>query len=189
MMKTLTFLFALAFAFCPQGFAADAAKSLVSITAKRQMTSSERSVRSHTDAREKVVALRVVIQNTSSLTIEAADLDGEVLVERARDEREKIVKEKLKAVKLPTLKPNERITIDLGEITLREVEWRERKFEEKLEEWKVVCKQGGTEIGRHLSSDKFTTLEKKVVPEEPWNKHHDKRPVGPRPGKVPKEFR
>lgn len=189
MMKTLTPLFALAFAFCSQGLAADGGKPLLSITAKRQVTGSERSVRSHSDAREKVVTLRVVIQNTSALTIDGAELDGEVLVERMRDEREKIVKEKLKAVKLPTLKPNERITIDLGEINLREVEWRQRKFEETLVEWKVVCKQGETEIGKHLSSDKFTTLEKKIVPDEPWNDNHDRRPVDPRLRKIPKEFR
>lgn len=189
MMKTLTLLFALAFAIFSHGFAADAAKPLVSITAKRQLTGTERDQRFRTDAREKAVTLRVVIQNTSSATIEGAELSGEVLVERARDEREKIVKEKLKAVKLPAIKPNERITIDLGEIILREVEWRQRKFEESLEEWKVVCKKGETEIGLHLSSDQYTELEKKIIPEEPWNDRKDRRPVGPHPGKIPREFR
>lgn len=189
MMKVTVPLFALVFALCSQGFAVDAAKPLVSITAKRQLTGTERDQRFRTDAREKVVTLRVVIQNTTSATIEGAELDGEVLVERARDEREKIVKEKLKAVKLPTLKPNERITIDLGEITLHEVEWRQHKFEEILVEWKVVCRQAETEIGKHLSSDKFTELEKKVVPDEPRNNKNDRRPVGPCPGKVPKPFR
>lgn len=189
MMKAIVPLFALVFALCSQGFAADAAKPLVSITAKRQLIGTERGQGFRTDAREKVVTLRVVIQNTSSSIIEGAELAGEVLVERARDQREKIVREKLKTVKLPAIKPNERLTIDLGEIVLMDVEWYGRKFEESLKEWKVVCKKGGTEIGQHLSSDKYTTLEKQVIPDEPWNDNHDRRPVGPRPGMIPKGFK
>lgn len=188
-MKVTIPLFTLVFALCSQGFAADTAKPLVSITAKRQLTGTERSQGFRTDAREKAVTLRVVIQNTSSTMIEGAELSGDVLVERARDEREKIVKEKIKMVKLPAIKPNERLTIDLGEIILSDVEWRGRKFEESLKEWKVVCKKGQTEIGVHLSSDKYATLAKQVIPDEPLNDHHDRRPIGPRPGMIPKQFR
>ncbi len=184
MMKTSVLLTALAFAWVSQGFSAETAKPLVSITAKRQLLGTEREQFFRTDAREKRVTLRVVIHNTSGAAIEGAELSGDVLVERAKNERERIVREMLKAVKLPVIKPNERITIDLGEISLNEVEWRGRKFEESLKEWKVVCKRAGLEIGRHLSSATYSTLEKKIVPEEPWEGRPDPRPHGPRPDKL-----
>lgn len=183
MMKTSVLLTVLAIAWVSHGLAAETAKPLVSIIAKRQLLGTEREQYFRTDAREKRVTLRVVIQNTSKEAIEGAQLSGDVLVERAKNERERIVREVLKPVNVPAIKPNERITIDLGEISLKEIEWPGRTFEESLKEWNIVCKRAGLEIGQHVSSAGYSTLEKKIVPEEPWKDRPDARPHGPRPDK------
>ena len=87
------------------------------------------------------------------------------------------MKEGLGKVTVPALKPNEKTVVDLGKITLTELEWGKQKFEEKLEEWKVTCTAGQVVLGTELSSDKFTTLEKtavaaraKEIPQNPTKK-------------------
>ena len=181
-MKTLTPILAASLVLLSQVSAAEPpkpAKPTVTLTVKRHLTDSERDQGFRSKSREKTITLRVDIQNVTSSTIEGAVLTGDVLVTRSIDEREKIVKEWLGTLKVPTLKPNEKLTLDFGEIKLSEVEWKHRKFEETLEEWKVVCKNGETELGLNLSNARYTTLEKKVVPNEP----HPNRPDGPRPGR------
>jgi hypothetical protein len=101
--------------------------------------------------------------NISQTAIEGGELSGVALVKRAGETREKTVSESLGKLKLPAMKPNEKITLDLGKLLLSEVEWRNRKFEETLEEWKVTCSQGQTEIGKAVSSDRFEELEKDAM--------------------------
>jgi hypothetical protein len=85
-----------------------------------------------------------------------------VLINRAGEDNERIVKELLKSLKLPPMKPNENLTVDLGKFTLTKVEWKRRTFEETLEEWKVVCKKGETNIGENVSDEKYNVLVKEM---------------------------
>jgi hypothetical protein len=182
-MKTLTPIFAAVLVLCSQAIAAETSKPTVSLDVKRHLTGTDHDqLGVHGDAKDKIVTLRVAVTNITSAVIEGAELSGNVLVQRGVNEREKIVKETLASVKLPSMKPNETVTIDLGEITLRKVEWKNHKFEESLEEWKVTCKQGDKQLGQNLSSPKYATLEKKVEPlDEPM---HDRRnAIGPDPRK------
>ncbi len=94
---------------------------------------------------------------------------------------EKLLKEPLDKIMLATMKPNEKLTVDLGKITLREVEWRNRKFEEKLEEWKVNCVQKEAVIGSAVSSSHFESSEKKAVTPQVTNPE----PLHPRLGRIP----
>ena len=109
--------------------------------------------------------MRVEIVNTSSTALPASELTGDALIFRAGDIKEKTVKESLGMIKVPAMKPNEKLTFDLGKIELKEIEFRNRKFEETLEEWQVTCNQGTTEIGKALSSDRYTTLLKDLGPQ------------------------
>ena len=180
-MKTLTPILAVGLALFSQVTAAEPpkpAKPTVTLTVKRHLTDSDHGQGFHQKSQEKTITLRVDIQNVTSSTIEGAVLSGDVLVTRSIGERDRVVKESLGTLKVPTLKPNEKLTLDFGEIKLSEVQWRHRKFEETLEEWKVVCKNGDTELGQNLSNARYSTLEKKVEPNEP----HPNRPDGPRPG-------
>lgn len=147
--------------------AADPQKETVTLTAKLHVLDSDRDLLGRRgNTREKTVALRVEIVNTTAALVGECELSGNVLVKRARNEQEKIVKESLEALKVPALKPNGKVTLDLGRIRLSEVEWRNRKFEETLEEWKVICSQGGNEIGKAVSSGRYETLSKDVEPEK-----------------------
>ncbi|MEI6176135.1 MAG: hypothetical protein WCS43_04515 [Verrucomicrobiota bacterium] len=184
-MKTLTPILAVGLALFSQVSAAEPskpAKSSVTLTVKRHLIDSDRDQGFRSKSHEKTITLRVDIQNATSSTIEGAVLSGDALVTRSIDEHDKVVKERLGTLKVPTLKPNEKLTLDFGEIKLSEVVWKHRKFEETLEEWKVVCKNGETELGQNLSNARYTTLEKEVVPKET----HPNRPDGPRPGKFHK---
>lgn len=144
--------------------AAEPAKPLVRLEVKKQVLDSDHDMhgRQGSTAR-KVVTLRVEVANTSSAPLEATTLTGVAIVERAKGESETLVKESLGKVELPALKPNERKTVDLGKITLKEMEWRNRKFEESLEEWKVTCLEGQTIVGSAVSSDRFIELEQEAV--------------------------
>lgn len=157
---------------------ADPAKPLVRLEVKKQVLDSAHDLhgRQGSSAR-KVFALRVEVTNTSSASLESTTLTGEAIVERAKGESKTLVKEPLGKIELPALKPNERTTADLGKITLNEVEWRNRKFEESLEEWKVTCLKGPNIIGTAVSSDRFIELEheaasrsRKDVPNLPGKK-------------------
>lgn len=181
-MKTLTPILAVGLALFTQVSAVEPtkpAKPSVTLSVKRHLINSEHDQRGPQKSREKTITLRVDIQNVSSSTIEGAILSGDVLVTRSVEEREKVVKEFLGTLKVPSLKPNEKITLDFGKIQLSDFQWKHRKFEESLEEWKVICKKGETEIGKNLSNTRYTTLEKEVKPNEPG----PNRPIGPRPGK------
>lgn len=150
--------------FLPGLAVADPAKPLVRLEIKKQVLDSAHDLhgRQGSTAR-KIVTLRVEVTNTSSTPLESTTLTGEAVVERAKGESETLVKESLGKVELPALKPNERKTVDLGKITLKEVEWRNRKFEESLEEWKVTCLKGQTIVGSAVSSDRFIELEHDAV--------------------------
>jgi len=159
-MKLLLPLLAIASLFTASSLAADAPKPLVSVTAKRQVLDSDHDLNGRRGSSgKKVITLRVEITNTTSSPVEASVLSGDALVMRAAGEKEKLVKESLGKVEVPALKPNEKKTFELGKITLSEVEWAKKKFEESLEEWQVTCTQGQVKIGGAESSDKYADLE------------------------------
>jgi len=152
------------FLLLPAG-AVEPQKPLVTLSVKRQTLESEHDLRGRQgDTRQKTITLRVEITNTSPAPIAESELSGDALVTRAGDTREMVNKEWLAAIKVPAMKPGERLTLDLGKIQLSEIEWRNRKFEETLEEWKVTCTQGKIEIGKAVSSQRYETLLKDVVP-------------------------
>ncbi len=176
-MKTHILSFAVLFGLISGVFAEEAAaKPLVSLTVKRQLLSADKDDRGpRSESRDKEMTLRVVIKNLSDTTLEGAELTGDVLINRAGEDNERIVKEMLKSLKLPPMKPNENLTVDLGKFTLTKVEWKRRTFEETLEEWKVVCKKGETNIGENVSDKNYDVLikEMKDQKEEVENKKED----------------
>ena len=91
-------------------------------------------------------------------TLEDAELTGDVILNRSVNEEAKIVQEALTSLKLPAIKPNEKITVDLGKFTISKVKWHCRSFDETLEEWKVVCSKGEANIGEKISTDKYGYL-------------------------------
>lgn len=182
-MKTIITAFTVAFVSLSQLIAEDTAKPLLSLSVKRQLTKTDQEkIGARAEVKDKIVTLRVVIRNVSSSTIDGASISGDVLLERSMGQNEKIVKESLAPMKIPEMKPNASITIDLGKIKLSKVEWKNREFEETLEEWQVVCKKDETVIGKDISSDKYTTLEKEIKPEKPG----DDRPRDQRQRKLRK---
>jgi hypothetical protein len=163
-MKTLTLLFAAGLGFLASAHAAEAPKPLLQISAKKQVLATDHDTRGYAGrTKDKTITLRVVLYNTSSEIVEESVLSGVALVSRAVESREEIVKESLGEIKVPAMKPNEKITIDLGKIELREVEWAKRKFEENLEEWQVTCSHGEVEIGKAESSDRYALLAKEAA--------------------------
>ncbi|MES2980910.1 MAG: hypothetical protein V4727_01240 [Verrucomicrobiota bacterium] len=175
-MKTQILSFAVLFGLIAGVVAEEAAKPLVSLTVKRQVLGTDKDERTLSQSRDKEMTLRVVIKNLSDTTLEGAELTGNVLINRAGVEDERIVKELLKPLKLPPMKPNENLTVDLGKFTLTKVEWTRRTFEETLEEWKVVCIKGETNIGENVSDEKYNVLvkEMKEKREEAVEKEEDK---------------
>lgn len=166
LMKTFISTVAVALLLLLPAGAAEPQKPLVTLSVKRQTLDSEHDLRGRQgDTRQKTIALRVELANTSSAPINESELSGDALVTRAGDTREMVNKESLGAIKVPAMKPGERLTLDLGKIQLSEIEWRNRKFEETLEEWKVTCTLGKVEIGKAVSSQHYETLLKDVVPE------------------------
>jgi hypothetical protein len=137
-----------------------AEKPLVSVTTKRQLLDSDsNNVGVGGKSRSKVFTIRVEVQNTSDHLLENVTLAGQVFINKVVFDNERMVNEKLAKKEIPALKPGEKLTIDLGKITLNKMEFRNRAFEEKLEEWKVECLDGQKIIGSTLSSEKFTKLE------------------------------
>jgi hypothetical protein len=162
-MKTMLTLLAAGFACIVPAPAAEPSKPLVTMTVKKHVLDSDRDQRGlRGSSTQKSLTLRVEIVNTSPAAIEGAELSGQALIMRAGDFREMLVKEPLGTIKVPAMKPNDKLTLELGKIELREMEWRARKFEESLEEWRVVCTRGGVEIAKAESTDKFTALEKEA---------------------------
>ncbi len=162
-MKTQILSFAVLFGLIAGVFAEDATKPRVSLTVKSQLLSADRDDRGpRSESTDKYYTLRVVIKNLSDSTLEGAELTGDALVNRAVNDNEKIVKEALKSLKIPPMKPNENLTVDLGKFTLSKVKWQGRTFEETLEEWKVVCKKGEVNVGESESSAKYDALLKEM---------------------------
>ena len=139
---------------------ATAEKPLVSVSAKRQLLDTDSE---HIGARgknkSKEYTIRVEVQNITNSNIEHATVAGEIFVSKVVRENERMVNEHLAKKEIPTLKPGEKVTIDLGKISLNTIEFRNKSFEEKLEEWKVECLDGQKIIGSTLSSEKFTKLQ------------------------------
>ncbi len=141
--------------------AEEAAKPMVSLTVKSQLLSADRDIRGQRSApKDKEMTLRVEIKNLSDSTLEDAELTGDVILSRSVNEEAKFVQELLTSLKLQPIKPNEKITVDLGKFTISKVKWHCRSFDETLEEWKVVCKIGGANIGEKVSTDKYVYLVK-----------------------------
>lgn len=173
-MKIPLPILAAAFLLLPAG-ASQAEKPLVTLTVKRQVIDSDRDLHGRFgDSRQKTFTLRVEISNTSQSPISESSLAGEVIVNRMANERETLVRESLPPIQVPAMKPGERLTFDLGKIQVSEVEWRQRKFEETLEEWQVISTCKNTEIGNAVSSERFRTLVKEVPP-----KAEKQKPVKP----------
>lgn len=167
-MKTLTSIFAVCLALLSQAGALEPAKPQLTMTVKRQLLDTDHEMRGKQgNTQHKLITLRVELVNSSSTATGESILSGNALISRAIGEREKVVMESLGTMKVPAMKPNEKLTFDLGRITLSEVEWRNRKFEESLEEWKIVCRQGETEIGKSISSERYETLAKDLEPADP----------------------
>lgn len=162
-MKTRILSFAALFGLISGAFAEETVKPLVSLAVKRQVLDTEGNDRGpRSESREKKMTLRVEVRNISGTTLEGAELTGDVLLNRSINDHERTVKESLKSLKLPALKPNESLTVDLGSFTLSEAKWKSRTYEETLEEWKVLCKKGETTIGGNVSDEKYETLTKEM---------------------------
>lgn len=145
--------------------AAEPTKPLLTISAKQRTLDKDHDYHGkHASSTEKVIGLRVEILNTSSTAVAASELTGNALVSRAGDFKAKVVKESLGVIQVPAMRPNEKLTFDLGKIELKEIEWKVRKFEETLSEWRVVCTQGGNEIGKADSSERYATLLEEIAP-------------------------
>ena len=170
-MKLLPLLFAAGMTCIAPTLAADPPKPLLTITAKTHVLDSERDLRGKQgNTRHKSVALRVEILNATSATVAESELSGDFLITRSNDMGQKVVRESLGSLKVPELKPNGKVTLELGHIQISEVETRLRKMEEVLEEWKVTCTQNGVEIGKAVSSARYDTLEKQIPPPAPKRK-------------------
>ena len=176
-MKTHFLSFAVLFALVSGIFAEEAAKPSVSLMVKRQILDANHDRRAHSESSDKEVTLRVEIKNVTNEALEGAELTGEVILNRAKNERERMVIEELKSIKLPTMKPNEKITMDLGKVILNKVRWKNRTFEETLEEWKVVCKKGEANIGENLSDSNYARLAKGIEKDHDADKEQHKQKV------------
>lgn len=153
-------------------------KPLVSLSASCRVLDSDTSLQGRSGkTREKTITLRVVVQNVSQKTIPASQLTGDAFVARLVGDSEKLVKHPIDAADVPELKPNEKVTIDLGKAELHTLEWGKRKFKEKLEEWKVTCRNGQVIIGSTVSSDKFAALEKEHANDPPNKAARETRPL------------
>lgn len=176
-MKTHFLSFAVLFGLISGVFAEEATKPSVSMTVKRQTLDANRDRGVHAESSEKEVTLRIEIKNVTNETLEGAELTGEVIINRARNEAERMVVEELKSLKLPAMKPNERLTVDLGKIILNKARWKNRTFEETLEQWKVVCKKGDANIGENLSDKNYDGLVKELEKDHEADKEQHKQKI------------
>ena len=164
-------------------FVADAAK--VAITAKTRVVDSDHDLRGKFgDTGQKTVTLKVTIVNTSGGPLEASELTGDMLVKRARDGKEKIVKESLGKIAVPALKPNEKVTADLGKVTLSKLQWAKQEFEESVEAWKLTCSAGAVTFATVTSDPRYEELAKTAV--TPKAKEIPQNPRRMRPKRLPR---
>lgn len=165
MKPTLTYFATALLLLVPAG-AIEPQKPLVTLTVKRQLLDSDYHQNGRTgDTRHKTITLRVNVSNTSQTAVGESELSGNALIVRAENLQEMVIKEPLTPINVPAMKPGERLTFDLGEIHLSEIEWSNHKYEETLEEWKVICTQGTIEVGASVSSGDYDKLVTEVVPD------------------------
>ena len=182
-MKLLTLLFATGFGLVANTHAAEASKPLLQLTVKKQVLDTDhQKLGGKARTKEKTLTLQVVIVNTSPTVVEESVLTGIALVSRAGEFKKHIAKESLGELKVPAMKPNAKLTFDLGKIQLSEVEWANQKFEENLEEWQVTCRHGEVEIGKAESSAKYATVAKEAETSGPQRPGpgNGGGPLGPR---------
>lgn len=140
--------------------AAEPAKPALSLTAKKHLVDSDSGRQGQQiTTREKSITMRVEITNQSSATVTGAELSGHALIKRDGSLRDNLFKESLGKLSIPELKPNARITLDLGTISLHELDGRVRKVESTLEGWKVVATKDGAEVGQVTSGKDYEALE------------------------------
>ena len=161
-MKTLLAILVLIPSLLTPLHAADSAK--VTLTAKTKVLDSDHDLRGKFgNTGQKTITLKVTVTNVSGTPLAASELTGEALVKREHDGNEKIVKEALGKTPVPALKPNEKVELDLGKITLTELERGKQKFEETLEAWKLTCTAGHVQLGTATSDMRYEELEKTAV--------------------------
>jgi hypothetical protein len=162
-MKTFFCILAAGFVCLSPSFAVDTPEAKVSLGVKKQVLDSEHDMigRQGSVAR-KVLTLRVEITNTGQATLAGATLSGTAIILKAGEVKETIDKEPLGKTPVPELRPGGRVTLEVGRIALHEREWRNRKIEESLEAWKVVCVAAGKEIGMAESGARFSILEERA---------------------------
>lgn len=160
-MKTLALSLSAGFFLILTSLTAEAAPQSVKLEVKKHLVESDRNkVASFGGQVSKAYTLRVEITNTGKETITGAKLSGTALVMRARAMNERLSSEPIAAMEIPELKPNGRVTLDLGRIDIHKLELRQREMEETFEEWQVVCTQGESELAKVESSGKFESLNK-----------------------------
>ena len=142
-------------------FAAEPSAPKVSLTVKKQVMDMDHdNIGKQGSVAKKVLTLRVEVTNNSKDSLAGAMLSGTAIIRKAGETKETFDKEPLGKTPVPELRPGGRVTLDVGRIALHEREWRNQKFEESLEEWKVVCMAAGSDIGMAVSSPRFSNLEK-----------------------------
>ncbi|MFN9025492.1 MAG: hypothetical protein ACK5VX_04795, partial [Akkermansiaceae bacterium] len=95
-MKTHFLSFTVLFGLIAGVFAEEATKPSVSLTVKRQTLDASRDRGFQSEASDKEVTLRVEIKNVTNEALEGAELTGQVIINRARNEAERLVVEELK---------------------------------------------------------------------------------------------
>ena len=138
-MKTLILMLAAASGFILPAFAADPAPPALKLVIKKHLMDSDRDKGTTYGGQVlKAYTLRVEVTNAGKTTLEGASLSGTALVHRARAKNNRITREPLTSVEVPQLKPNGKVTLDLGRIELHKVVMRQRQMEETFDEWQVV---------------------------------------------------
>jgi hypothetical protein len=144
--------------------AAEPAKPLLAMTAKKHLVDSDSDRQGgHVTTREKSVTVRVEITNQSATTVTGAELSGDALVKLDGSLKDGLAKLSLGKIAIPELKPNARVSLDLGRVSLHELDGRVRKVETSLEGWKVIATKDGAEVGMVKSGDDYEVLESQSV--------------------------
>lgn len=157
-------LILLGLALAVSSLAAEPAKPLLALTAKKHLVDSDSDRQGRqVSTREKSVTIRVEITNQSSATVTGAELSGHALVKRDGSLKDGLSKISLGKLAIPELKPNARVTLDLGRVSLHELDGRVRKIESSLEGWKIIASKDSTEIGMVTSGKDYDALESQSV--------------------------
>ncbi len=160
-MKSIILSLAAGSCFIVSALAVEPAAPTVKLVVKKHLLESEHDKGGKFgSSAAKTYALRVEVTNTGKTPLVGAEISGTALVHRARALADRVSAEPLSAVKVPDIKPNDKVTLELGRIDLHKLEMRQREMEESLEEWQVICTKGGSELGKEESSDRFETMNK-----------------------------